>query len=177
MILVRSILLLLAALALPRVALAQNHITPTLVAESMNPRAGGETTLAFVMRPTPGWHGYWKNPGDAGLETRIAWTAPKGVTFGPLQYPVPGTLLIAGLMNYVYEGEHALLVTMKVPSGLAPGTKVPVSANLDWLACDPHVCVPEKATLSIDLAIGDGAPSDTAAFDRYRGSPLVVRHN
>jgi thiol:disulfide interchange protein len=168
--LVRTFLLILAALMLPRAAAAQNHITPTLVAESPAPRAGGETTLAFVMRPAPGWHGYWKNPGDAGIETLVAWTAPKGVSFGALQFPVPGTLLIAGLMNYVYEGEHALLVTMKVPAGLAAGTRLPISAKLDWLACDPHVCVPETAVLTIDLVVGDGTAGDTAAFDRYRAA-------
>ncbi len=30
--------------------------------------------------------------------------AAQGATAGPLRYPVPQRLLIAGLMNYVYEG-------------------------------------------------------------------------
>jgi thiol:disulfide interchange protein len=162
---------LLALVAVPALA-APNHITPSLVAESMTPATGSRVTLAFAMKPAPQWHGYWANPGDAGLPTRIAWTAPRGLVFGPLQYPVPQTLLIAGLMNYVYESDYAELVTLDVPTGLAKGTKLPILAKLDWLACNPQTCVPETATLAITLTIGDGAeaPASRAQFDRWRAA-------
>jgi len=162
---------LLALVAAP-IAAASNHITPSLVAESMTPAAGSKVTLAFAMKPAPQWHGYWQNPGDAGLATRVDWTAPKGLTFGPIQYPVPQPLLIAGLMNYVYESDFAELVTLGVPAGLSPGTKLPITAKLDWLACNPQTCVPETATLSILLTVGDGAvaPATRAQFDRWRAA-------
>ena len=162
---------LLALVAAP-IAAAPNHITPGLMAESMTPAAGSQVTLAFSMKPAPQWHGYWQNPGDAGLATRVDWTAPKGLTFGPIQYPVPQPLLIAGLMNYVYESDFAELVTLTVPAGLRPGTKLPITAKLDWLACNPQTCVPETATLSILLTVGDGAvaPATRAQFDRWRAA-------
>src|SRR5512134_1383512 len=99
-----TMLLALAAMLAPGVALAQGatHIEPRLVAESAAPASGRTVTLALVMRPEPGWHGYWKNPGDAGVETSIEWTLPGGATIGPLLYPVPHTLIVSGLMNYVY---------------------------------------------------------------------------
>ena len=163
---------LLAALFAAPLAAAPNHITPSLVAESMTPAPGTKVTLAFAMKPAPEWHGYWQNPGDAGLATRVAWIAPQGLVFGPLQYPVPQPLLIAGLMNYVYEKDYAELVSVDVPAGLAPGTKLPVAAKLDWLACNPQTCVPETATLSITLTVGDGAvaPDARAQFDRWRAT-------
>jgi thiol:disulfide interchange protein len=138
----------------------------------MTPAAGSRVTLAFAMKPAPQWHGYWQNPGDAGLATRVAWTAPKGLAFGPIQYPVPQPLLLSGLMNYVYESDYAALVTLNVPAGLATGTKLPISAKLDWLACNPQTCVPETATLSILLTVGDGAvaPDARAQFDRWRAA-------
>ena len=43
----------------------------------------------------------------------------------PLQYPVPGRLVVAGLMNYVFERDHALLATLHVPAGAEPGVAVP----------------------------------------------------
>jgi DsbC/DsbD-like thiol-disulfide interchange protein/cytochrome c biogenesis protein CcdA len=160
---------LLAWVAAPASA-APNHITPSLIAETLTPAAGSQVTLAFAMKPAPAWHGYWQNPGDAGLPTRVAWTAPKGVAFGALQFPVPQPLLIAGLMNYVYESDYAELVTVDVPPGLAKGAKLPIAAKLDWLACNPQTCVPESATLSITLTISDGAatPENRALFDRMR---------
>ena len=168
----RIILTLLALLLPSRLAAAPTHITPHLVAESMTPAAGSQVMLAFAMKPEPQWHGYWQNPGDAGLPTRIAWTAPKGLRFGPLHYPVPNTLLIAGLMNYVYESDYAELVTLDVPAGLALGSRLPIIAKLDWLACNPQTCVPETATLSITLTVGDGkiAPDVGARFDGWRAA-------
>ena len=179
----RLLILLLALLPVPALADlvgGANHITPQLVAESATPAAGSAVTLAFEMVPQPTWHGYWHNPGDAGMETLVKWQAAKELRFGPLQYPVPGTLLIAGLMNYVYEGPHALLVTLDVPAGLAKGTRLPISARLDWLACNPSTCVPETATLTTTLTVGDGAvlPEARARFDGWRAAlprPLAAR--
>jgi thiol:disulfide interchange protein len=59
-----------------------------------------------------------------------------------------------------------------VPQGLAPGTRLPITAKLDWLACNPQTCVPETATLSITLTVGDGAvaPDTRAQFDRWRAA-------
>ncbi len=162
--------LLLLAPAVARAA--PNHITASLVAETQAPAPGSRVTLAFAMKPDKDWHGYWRNPGDAGIETRVKWDAPKGLVFGPLQYPVPQTLLIAGLMNYVYETDYAELVTLDVPKGLKPGTKLPIGAALNWLACNPQMCVPEKATLTVELTVGDGAvaPDSRARFDRWRAA-------
>ena len=44
------------------------------------------------MRPAPGWHGYWLNPGDAGLPMDVKWQLPTGFSAGPLRYPVPTRL-------------------------------------------------------------------------------------
>ena len=114
----------------------------------------GKVHSIRVSTPDKGWHGYWKNPGDAGVETRIEWTLPAGVTAGPLQYPVPGRLMISGLMNYVYEGRYAQLVALKLPEGLAEGTRLPLRAKLDYLACTDEICVPERAEVALDLNVG-----------------------
>lgn len=146
------------------------YIIMTLEAETPNPAAGREVTVAFVSRPKPTWHGYWKNPGDAGIETSVAWTLPNGVTAGPLEYPVPQRLIIGGLMNYIYEGEFAQFATLSIPAGLAPGTRIPVAAKVDYLVCTDEICVPETANVSTVLTVGDGAiPADARArFDAWR---------
>ncbi len=168
----RPLLLMLALLAPAAARAAPTHIAASLVAESAKPAAGSRVTLAFAMRPGKDWHGYWQNPGDAGIETRVAWSAPAGLRFGPLQYPVPQTLLIAGLMNHVYESDYAELLTLDLPKGLAPGTILPIAAKLDWLACNPRMCVPETATLTLRLTIGDASvsPESRAQFDRWRAA-------
>ncbi len=139
-------------------------ITPELVAEGAAP-AGGEVELAIHMRPAPGWHGYWLNPGDAGLPMDVKWQLPKGFSTGPLRYPVPTRLTVAGLMNYVFEHDYAVLVRLKVPAG-ATGT-VPIRAEAHWLACTDKICVPEQGQLALDVPVGNGAPN-RAEFDRWR---------
>src|SRR5690349_24870472 len=110
----RPLFLLLSLLLVPALAQAQ-HIAPELVAEGPAP-PGGEVELAIHMRPAPGWHGYWLNPGDAGLPMSLDWQLPKGFTTGQLRYPVPSRLTVAGLMNYVFESDYAVLVRLKVPA-------------------------------------------------------------
>jgi thiol:disulfide interchange protein len=166
----------LAAMLLGSAAHAQlpqpgrNAIAASLVAESPIVAPGQTVTLALVMRPDKGWHGYWKNPGDSGIETQIAWQLPAGLTAGPIQYPVPEQLTVAGLMNYVYEGDYAQLINVNVPAGIAPGTDLPIRARVDYLACTDEVCVPETANVAVDLRAGpaQGAQANRAMFDRFR---------
>jgi DsbC/DsbD-like thiol-disulfide interchange protein/cytochrome c biogenesis protein CcdA len=161
--LIRRFILFVAFLLAPALAQARG-IEPQLVAEGPAP-PGGEVELALHMRTNPGWHGYWLNPGDAGLPMDVKWQLPKGFAVGPLRYPVPTRLEIANLMNYVYEQDYAVLVRLKVPAD-ARGT-VPLRADAHWLACTDKICVPEEGELSLDLAVGRGM-SDRAEFDAWR---------
>ena len=162
------LLLLLAAVpAQAQLPPGQKAMAVRLVPETARPAAGSKVTLALVMSPRPGWHGYWQNPGDAGVGTRIAWQLPEGARAGPIRFPVPRRLMIQGLMNYVFEGEHALLVDLQLPAGLAAGTKLPIRGRVDYLVCTDRICVPESAELASDLAVGTGG-GQSPDFARYR---------
>jgi DsbC/DsbD-like thiol-disulfide interchange protein/cytochrome c biogenesis protein CcdA len=159
----QRLLILIALLLAPALAHARG-IDPQLVAEGPVP-PGGEVELAIVMHTKPGWHGYWLNPGDAGLPMKVEWKLPPGWSAGGLRYPVPTRLTIAGLMNYVYEQDYAVLVRLNSPQG-ATGT-VPIRAKANWLACTDKVCVPENGELSLDLPVGSGTPN-RSQFDEWR---------
>jgi|tagenome__1003787_1003787.scaffolds.fasta_scaffold20980691_2 DsbC/DsbD-like thiol-disulfide interchange protein/cytochrome c biogenesis protein CcdA len=159
----RRLLILLALLLVPSLAQARG-IEPELVAEGPAP-PGGEVDVAIHMRTNPGWHGYWLNPGDAGLPMDVKWQLPGGFTAGPLRYPVPSRLTVADLMNYVYAHDYAVLVRLKVPAS-ARGT-VPIRADARWLACTDKICVPEQGQLALDLRVGSGTPN-RAQFDQWR---------
>lgn len=147
----------------------RSHMTVTLEPEARWVRPGETVTLAFAMQPDQGWHGYWKNPGDAGAETRVEWRLPPGFSAGPLVYPVPDRLLVAGLMNYVYERDYALLTTLSVSADAVAGSRVPVWARLDYLVCTDEVCVPETSTVSTELRVVEagGRADRNEAVDRY----------
>jgi thiol:disulfide interchange protein len=159
----KRLLILLALLLAPAVVHARG-IEPQLVAEGPAP-PGGAVELAIYMRPAPGWHGYWLNPGDAGLPMDVKWQLPAGLAVGPLRYPVPTRLQVAGLMNYVFEKDYAVLARLEVPRS-AHGI-LPIRAYAHWLACTDKICVPEQGELSLDLPVGGGTPN-RAEFDAWR---------
>ena len=164
-----TLLLHLCALVLAVPALAAPpHITPQLLVEG--PVApGGTVTLAFLMKPQSGWHGYWSNPGDAGLGLSPTWILPTGVKAGNLAYPVPQTLIVSGLMNHVYERDYAVLSSLTLPADARPGTRLPLRVKLEWLACTDKVCVPEQAELSAEVTVGAAGPP-SAQFDLWRAA-------
>ena len=42
-------------------------------------------TVGLLLRMAPGWHTYWKFPGDAGLPTEVKWKLPEGWKIGEIQ--------------------------------------------------------------------------------------------
>ena len=130
------VLALLALLSWSTAAEArEQRIAVSLVASTAKPEPGSTITLGLRFQPKAGWHGYWSNPGDSGLPPQVEWTAPGGLTFGPLRHPAPTILRVAGITSNVHAGEHILLSTVGVPASVAPGTRLRVKANVSWLAC------------------------------------------
>jgi DsbC/DsbD-like thiol-disulfide interchange protein/cytochrome c biogenesis protein CcdA len=163
----------LLALFLVAPAVAQpmgdaQHIRPRLTAETLTPAAGQNVTIAIVMATDKGWHGYWSNPGEAGYAPRLSWQLPQGLTLSAPRYPVPRTFVLADLMNYVFEDDHALLFDLSIPKGQAPGTLITLRLKAEWLACSDTVCIPERGEFTLNLTIGDGARTPSATFDAYR---------
>lgn len=181
--LLRLILLWFAAFfAAPAIAQAPlpTNISPQLIAEHSTPGPGGTTTLALLMTPKPGWHGYWKNGGDAGFGLQIEWDLPDGVTVGAFDYPVPEPLVLFGLMNHVYKQPYALLARVQVADDVAPGTDLSFSGKALWLACTDEVCVPEEAVIAVKLTAGQPGAAVKAdqRFDAWRAAlpPLLDRN-
>src|SRR5476649_908750 len=100
-----SLVLLLAATP----AFAQDtppKVHARLVAEDKAVAPGGGITVALEEKIAPGWHTYWKNPGDAGAPTDIQWTLPPGWKAGAIQWPRPKRLPVGPLMDYGRSEEH-----------------------------------------------------------------------
>ena len=146
---------------------APNHMQATLLAEGPA-QPGGTVSLALLMQPEKGWHGYWSNPGDAGYGLTLDWTLPEGASTGAMQFPVPQTLMVQGLMNHVYEHDYAVLVPLRIPASARAGTALPISVKAQWLVCTEIICVPERAELQGSITIGQG-PAD-ARFQAWRAA-------
>src|SRR5204862_2856733 len=75
-----AILGIALAAALPASAAAPANgthpVTARLVPEAAGVAPGTTLWVDLHLDIAPGWHTYWRNPGDAGLPTEIAWTLP-----------------------------------------------------------------------------------------------------
>jgi thiol:disulfide interchange protein len=163
-------LAMLGLMSLPaRAATVQaEHIEVELLAENTTLTAG-EQTVALRIKPEAGWHVYWRNPGDSGLPTKLAWqNLPAGASAGELQWPYPEEHNLGDLTNYGY-GEETLL---PVQLTLADAPSAPLKAKASWLVC-ADICIPGKADLSLDTAYAAGAaqpdPAHAGAFAEARG--------
>jgi len=132
-----------------------------LVAESASLAPGKTLWVALHLTVKPGWHVYWRNPGDSGLPTEIAWHLPPGFSAGAIDWPAPQRFVVGGLANYGYTGTADLLVPIAVPAAL-PGGPLTLRAEASWLVC-ADICIPGGAKLALDLPPGTGAPDPDAA--------------
>lgn len=126
-----------------------------LVAYLEAPLAPGKTTwVAIRQEMDPGWHTYWRNPGEAGIPTSVSWRLPNGVTAGGIRWPTPAVFSDGTVTNYGYDKNVTLLVPLTA-SRFAKSGIAQFTVNL--LVCE-HMCIPGQATLELDLQ----KPSSTA---------------
>jgi thiol:disulfide interchange protein DsbD len=143
---------------------ATKRVEIRLISEAMAlPADGGVVTFAIHKKIIAGWHTYWRNAGDSGEPTSVSWTLPPGFQAGAIQWPYPKRIPIGHLANYGYEDEVWLLTDIAVPPGLQPGSQATVQAEVGWLVCK-ETCIPENASLSIDLEVASGAPQKSTLW-------------
>ena len=135
------------------------HVEAELVAEQRALVPGASATVALRLAIEPGWHTYWRNPGESGLPTTLEWRLPAGYAAGGIVWPAPRALPAGPLMNYGYEGEVFHLVSITVPAQASAGTEATLAARADWLVCK-ETCIPEGADLSLTLPVAQGAEFD-----------------
>ena len=142
----------------------------SLLAERTVLRAGHGAVIGLRFKMDPGWHIYWRNPGDSGAAPTVTWDLPAGYKAGDFEWPVPERIEASGLVNYGYHGSVLLPVTVRVPSGAAPGKIVTLAAAVKYLICK-DVCLPGRARVSLTLPVAEDrgeASDDSTLFDAAR---------
>ncbi|RZJ87127.1 MAG: thiol:disulfide interchange protein, partial [Brevundimonas sp.] len=135
------------------------RIEAELVPMSAWAAPGSTAIVAIRQKIAPGWHTYWRNPGDSGGPTSLIWRLQNGYSAGDILWPTPGRQRLMNLVNYGYEGEVFLPVPIQVPTSAKPGQIIPLTVEALFLVCSDQLCVPEPLTLSADLPIrSDAAP-------------------
>lgn len=136
------------------VRLGKAQVDWLLASSTYEPGKPVQTAVRMVM--DPGWHTYWENPGEAGMEVSATWELPDGWTAGDLEHPVPIRFEAGGLVGFGYKGSVLFPVKFTPPAGFSGVAKL--RGKLSWLACNADQCLPGKAELEITL--DSGAPAE-----------------
>jgi thiol:disulfide interchange protein DsbD len=146
------------------------HSEAALVSEVQAVQPGTPFTVAVRFDLDPGWHNYWRNPGDSGLPTTIEWNLPDGFKAGDIQWPIPGKIIAPPLVDYGYSDWVALLVEITPPEDLEPGGSVNLQALVDWLICEA-ICLPAYQEVSLELPVtGEASAPDPRWLDLFQGT-------
>jgi thiol:disulfide interchange protein/DsbC/DsbD-like thiol-disulfide interchange protein len=126
------------------------HLEATLIADQDSISPGSTFTLGVKFRLEPGWHIYWKNPGDSGLPPKFSWTTSSGVSVSEPLWPYPHRIATGPLVNYGY-GDVLIPFQARVAQTAKIG-KSSMSASIEWLVCREE-CLPGEGTITIELPI------------------------
>lgn len=100
----------------------------------------------------PGWHIYYKDPGQTGMPTAVDFTLPQGFTAQPLSWPAFETFKEAGIVSYGYSKKLRLSTLVTPSKTLKVGQTVRIKASAKWLACK-NSCIPGGSSISVDLKV------------------------
>jgi thiol:disulfide interchange protein DsbD len=146
-------------------AVSRFHGDAVLVSSMRTVCPGSSFEVGVKIDLDPGWHTYWRNPGDTGVSPTIAWHLPTGWRAGEVQWPIPHKLFAPELVSYGYEKQALLLVRLTAPKDAKIGSMAAVGAKVEWLVCREG-CVPAKANVSIPIKIGKEARPDPVWMPR-----------
>ena len=125
-----------------------DHASIEILAESKEIKIGENFVLGIKFDLDPGWHTYWKNPGDSGLPPDIKWSTPKGINQSTNLWPVPGRAEVEPLMSYGYYDQLVLPIIFNIDEDFDGEQEF--SVEIDFLICE-LICIPESAKVSFNI--------------------------
>ncbi|MDQ6765892.1 MAG: hypothetical protein M3Z22_07330, partial [Verrucomicrobiota bacterium] len=139
-----------------------------LVANTTAIVPGKPFTVGLLLHMAPGWHTYWKFPGDAGIPSEVKWNLPPGWKAGEIQWPTPLRIEEPGdILIYGYHDQVLLLQEITPPATISDSTAT-LPAEATWLVCE-KICIPGNAKLSLDLPVAaSAAPANEELFAQFQ---------
>ena len=97
----------------------------------------------------PGWHTYWKNPGDSGEKASFEWNLPDGLVLEGPFWPQPEKIPYPPLMTFGYNDQ--VTVFFKLSSAKEITDDLEISLSTKWLAC-ADVCLPQETNINTNIS-------------------------
>jgi len=135
-----------------------DRVKVTMITDKDIVTSNSDLNILIKLEMKDDWHTYWRNPGDAGLPTKINWKLPSGYKSKILAWTAPMKFSNKDLLQYGYNN-IAYIKAKIYPTNY----KKKITANnkfeigIEWLACK-NLCVPELLNFNFYLPIQDKDP-------------------
>jgi len=144
-------------------------VTARLVSDSSEIDPGESIKLGVLFDIDPGWHIYWKYPGETGLPTKVNFHVPDGFNQEEINWPLPMAFeKPEGGVDYGYEKSVLLWTDIQIPLDLSESEIDKFSAKASWVSCK-EICIPGKADLKYDIKTeGSELRKNEAIFAKWQ---------
>ncbi|MGH7045181.1 MAG: protein-disulfide reductase DsbD family protein [Stellaceae bacterium] len=117
-------------------------------------------TAGIEIRLAPGWHTYWRSPGDAGIAPSIDWSGSSNLARATIAWPAPQRYSLQGFETAGYRNQIVLPVRLSLARA---GRPLPLHVTLAYAACS-QICVPYTAKLALTLPAGPAVRAPEAGL-------------
>ncbi|MGV8998456.1 MAG: protein-disulfide reductase DsbD domain-containing protein [Parvibaculaceae bacterium] len=149
-------------------------VSPLRAAEEPENGAGEEVTLigqdvtgslvsifGVRMKMKPGWHTYWRKPGDSGLAPTFDWSGSKNIGNVIVSWPAPRRFDAEGDTTFGYEDEVIWPVLVYSPDPAKPLT---LDLKMSYGICK-DICVPNTVHLTKTPSVAQSGAKQSANAD------------
>ena len=136
------------------------HAAARLITATDSVGSKKAVAAGLEIRLMPGWHAYWRTPGDAGIPPSIDWAGSANLKRADITWPAPARYSLQGFETAGYRDHVVLPITVALTQ---PGQPLDLHALVNWAAC-ANICVPYSTRLELRLPAGLAAPSAEAGL-------------
>ena len=149
-----------AAQAAQSESVTRNTLDARLItAEDAVAPGAGALSAGLALDLRPGWHAYWRSPGEVGLPPEIDWSGSENVAEARIIWPAPTRFRAFGIENFGYADQLVLPINIHLED---PGAATRLNAQVSLLVCE-DICVPEDFELRLALPDGSGGVDGASA--------------
>ena len=138
-------------------------------------RAAGDAVIpaGIEIKLKPGWHTYWRYPGDAGIPPHFDFQGSQNVKSVEVRWPAPKRLPEGSVMTIGYDRDVTLPIAV-VPAD--PAKPVTLRMKADYAICE-KVCAPAEGKAELTLLPGTSKlQAQLTAAGRLVPKPQTVGH-
>jgi DsbC/DsbD-like thiol-disulfide interchange protein len=123
-------------------------------------RSGAVLLGGIAIQLQPGWHTYWRNPGDSGVPPRIDFSKSENIEAVTILWPVPTKFADgAGGTSLGYQKQVVLPLRIVAKNADRPVT---LRAEINYAVCE-KLCIPVEASAELPFT-SVASTEDSALF-------------